>query len=151
MKLEKHQKIGIAITICIVLFMSVSHAISSAVYTANVSMRGRLREAGIFIYSDSNCTIRLAAIQWGTISPGASKDSTMYIYNNNTIPVRLSMLTSNWLPLEAQTYLTVSWNRENYTLPVRSSIDATITLSVSANVSGFEDFSFDITIMGIQD
>ena len=149
-KLEGRQKIGIAITVLLVLFVSISHVISSSTFFATTSTTGHLIQEGVSLYDDSDCTIPLLSIQWGTLNPGDSKNHTLYVYNNNTVSMRLNMSTSNWIPANASDYISLTWDREDYSLAAKSSIDATLTLSIAANVTGFVDFAFDITIRGTQ-
>ena len=64
--------------------------------------------------------------------------------------VVLGMTAGNWNPASASSYITLSWNRENYLLNSGSVVQAVLTLSVSSGVSGVTNFSFDIIITGIE-
>jgi hypothetical protein len=74
----------------------------------------------------------------------------VYVLNSGSVPVSLSMTTSNWVPSTASNYLTLAWNRQSYVLSVGSSVQAVLTLSVSSSVTSVTSFSFDITITGTE-
>jgi hypothetical protein len=57
------------------------------------------------------------------------------------------MTTSNRTPAETEQALTVSWNRQNTSLEANEIVNATITLTVSPQVSNsISTFGFAITI-----
>jgi hypothetical protein len=114
------------------------------------SNSGSISAIGVGVYSDSGCTTVLSSISWGTINPGASATYTVYVKNNGTIPVTLTMTTGTWNPATASSYITLSWNIQNYVLPAGSSVQALLTLNVSPSTNGFTSFTFDITITGTQ-
>ncbi len=128
--------VGLATT---VLALSTSHTFTN---TASI------KTVGLGVYSDSACTQKITTLSWGALSPGETKKQTVYIKNGGNIPLILSMTKGNWNPSTAASYITVSWNREGYTLPAGASTSAEITLTVSSSVSGITDFSFEITISG---
>jgi DeoR/GlpR family transcriptional regulator of sugar metabolism len=66
------------------------------------------------------------------------------------VAVKLSMTTNNWNPASALSYITLSWNSENYMLSGGSVVQAALTLSVSSTISGIANFSFDIIITGTE-
>ena len=112
---------------------------------------GTVTAVNVGVYSNSACTQNCTNINWGTLSPGASTTSTIYIKNTGTMPVTLSMATANWTPSNANTYLTLTWNRgTTYVLAVGSSVSATLTLRSSANAGNITTFSFDIVITGTE-
>jgi hypothetical protein len=114
------------------------------------SNSGSITAIGVGVYSNSGCTTVLSSINWGTISPGASANYTIYVENNGTIPVTLTMTTGNWNPATASNYITLSWNTQNYVLAAGSSVQALLTLNVSSSVNGIASFAFNITITGTQ-
>jgi type IV secretory pathway VirB10-like protein len=76
--------------------------------------------------------------------------STIYVKNNGTIPVVLTMTTGTWSPATASSYVSLSWDMQDYVLAAGSSVQAVLTLSISSSVSGLTSFTFDITITGTQ-
>jgi hypothetical protein len=100
------------------------------------------------IYSDSGCTTVLSSIPWGTLDPGSTATSTIYVRNEGNVPATLSVQASNWNPASAQSFFTLAWNRNGYVLAVGASVQAVLNLTVSSSISGITTFSFDITIAG---
>jgi hypothetical protein len=62
----------------------------------------------------------------------------------------LSLSNNTWIPVEASTYLTLTWNRENYLLANGVGISADLTLAVSPSFTNGTDFSVNVVIMGTQ-
>jgi hypothetical protein len=125
-------------------------ALGALVATRTVSNTGTINVIGISVYSDSSCTTVLSSISWGVLSPGAAATYTMYVKNNGTTPVTLTMAYGSWNPASAGSYITPSWDRQNYMLAASSSVAAVLTLNVLSNITGITSFSFDITITGTQ-
>ncbi|MEM1589553.1 MAG: hypothetical protein QXZ68_03170 [Candidatus Bathyarchaeia archaeon] len=118
--------------------------------TQRVQNSGNVRATiGLGVYSDQACTSPLSSINWGEVIPGQSYQKTIYLKNLGNVKVKLSMTTGNWTPSSANTYLTLTWNRENTMLDVGASISATFTLTVSSNAQGGQ-FSFDISIVATE-
>ncbi len=105
--------------------------------------------ANLGVYTDSACTSNCTAVSAGTLAPGSSKTYTVYVKNKGTAPMTLSMITSEWNPKVAHGPITLTWNRENYSLTAGDSIGATLTLAVSSSIdSSINSFSFNIAITG---
>lgn len=109
-----------------------------------------VKSVGVGVYSDSSCTQKVTSLNWNTLAPGDTKTQTVYVKNEGTTGILLSMTVGNWTPPGAANYMSVTWNRQNSSLSVGSSVSATITLSVSQNVTGVTDFAFEITIIGTE-
>lgn len=126
--------------------------ITSGALSANqtVPTGGTVTAVNVGVYSNSACTTNCTIIDWGTLAPGASTSKTVYVKNTGTVPVTLSMAPSNWAPSNANTYLTLTWNRAAYVLAPNTSIDAVFTLTASAGAGAIAKFNFDITITGTQ-
>jgi len=102
----------------------------------------------INVYSDSACTQNLTTINWGTIEAGSSTNQTIYVKNTGTGTLTLSLATSNWIPVEASSYLTIDWNKTGTHLSAGQSTSAILTLTVASNTTGVTTFSNTITIRG---
>lgn len=88
------------------------------------------------------------AVNWGVLEPGENATVTVYIRNQGDTPITGATLdTSSWSPAEAPDYMTVTWdfNRLGILYPGRQR-SADLTLEVSPQISGIEEFSFDITL-----
>ena len=93
------------------------------------------------------CTTALSSVSWGTLEPGANKQISCYIKNEGNTPITLGLETSNWNPLTAANYLTLTWNYNNQPINPTNSIAATLTLTVSPSITGITTFGFDISIV----
>lgn len=102
------------------------------------------------VYQNSNCTTVLSSVSWGTLNPGASTNSTMYLRNEGNVAVTLSIQAGNWTPSGAQNFLTLTWNRNSYVLQPNATVQAVLTLAVSSSITGITSFDFDITITAAQ-
>ncbi len=144
------QKITVGTVLAIAVMGMVASALSVLVATRTISNTGNMRGIGVGVYWDSGCTNVTSSISWGALDPGAVKSVTIYVRNEGSVTVKLSMTTNNWNPASASSYITLSWNRENYLLSPGSVAQAVLTLSVSSAISGVTNFSFDIIITGTE-
>jgi hypothetical protein len=116
--------------------------------TETISNVGSLKTIDIEAYWDANLTNRVNGINWGLLEPGGQKSFSIYLHNEGNSAVTLSESTSNWNPSAAATYLTLSWNYNGQTIEADKNLQVTLTLSVSANITGITNFSFDIIVVG---
>jgi len=114
--------------------------------TATVGGTGVVKSVGVGVYSDSNCTSPVSSINWGTAEPGTSVNKTVYIRDEGNAPITMSMQTQNWSPANASSYITLSWNYAGGSIQPGQVVTVTLTLSVSAGISGITNYSFDILI-----
>ena len=116
----------------------------------SVQSYGSVKAVNVGVYWDSSCTNTTSTVDWGMLSPGTSKNVTLYVRNEGNTAVKLSLTTQNWNPLSASNYMRLSWNREAQTVNLGSVLNATLTFSVLSNVTGITNFSFDIVIAGTE-
>jgi len=135
--------VGLGVVLSTVVF-----GILSASQTVQNS--GTITAVGVNVYSDNGCTQKLLRIDWGSLTLGTKKNFTAYVRNEGTVAVTLTMTTGNWSSQQASTYLKLTWNREGYKLSHQTTSQAVLTLSVPSNITGVDNFSFDITITGTQ-
>ncbi len=149
MKLTKKPSIAIIALTITALALSVTTA---ALLSSNqtVPLNGTINAVNLGVYSDSACTIPATTLTVGNINPGATATQTVWIKNTGNIPETLTMTTGNWSPSNANTYLTLSWNRQNTVLNAGASIQATLTLTAAANTGTLTTFSCDVTLTGTQ-
>jgi len=122
--------------------------VMSALTTSKtVGNTGTVKAIGVGVYWDQSCTQPVSTFDWGTLEPNSTKSISCYIRNEGNSPLTLSMSTSNWNPSNAQQYITLTWDKEGYSL-AGGVVKATFTLKISANIQGITSFSFDITIAG---
>lgn len=136
------------VTVAIIGMVASILAVLVASQTFNNS--ASIKTVGVGVYSDSTCTHKITSLYWGTLSPGETKIQTIYVKNEGTARILLSMSVGNWTPSTAANYISVAWNRDNSTLNAGNSVSADITLSVSQDITGIVDFTFEITIIGTE-
>ena len=115
-----------------------------------ISSTGSVTAINVGVYSDSACTNELTALDWGTISPGTSETITIYLKNTGNARITLSMTTTDWTPANAEGQIELTWDKENANLNPNQETAATLTLSVSENIDGITNFSFNVVITGTE-
>lgn len=145
------QKITVGTVLAIAVIATVT-GLAAALLVANqtISNTGNVKAVGVGVYWDSSCTDEVSSIDWGDLGPGETKDVTIYINNEGSVAVMLTMTNDNWNPASASSYITLTWNRENHVLNPGSVVEAVLTLLVSSDISGITNFSFDIIITGTE-
>lgn len=103
---------------------------------------------GLEVFWDVSCTEPVTSIDWGTLYPGGQSMATVYIRNSGSEGLTLSLMTEDWSPVEAETFITVTWDAEGVTLSPDSVKAAVITLNVNVGIYGVTDFSFDLVLSG---
>ena len=128
--------VGSAVTLAV---LNVQRAIPSS---------GMVVAVNVGVYSDAGCTLNLTSIDWGSVYPGGSVPRTIYVKNTGNAPITLSISTTSWNPTVAAGQINVAWDKENTVLNAGQSTSATLTLSVSQNVSGVTSFNMNIIVSG---
>ena len=136
-------------------FLAVSLALVSVVFVSGLlttsrtlSSSGTVEGIGVEVYWDSGCTQTVNSVDWGYAEPGDVVTRTVYVKNSGNTPMTLSMTYSDWDPVEAGDYLSLSWNREGATLDADEVAQAVLTLTVSDVITGITTYSFNIVIEG---
>lgn len=102
--------------------------------------------APIAVYYDPDCMVPASSIDWGTLYVGGSKDVTIYVRNEGSVPVTLSNSTT-WYSATASGYMTLNWNYKSQELAASSVMKIVLTLAVASDIPAtVKDFSFDLTI-----
>jgi hypothetical protein len=123
-----------------------------AVLTSSVRIQssGTLKAVNVSVYWDSGCTNATTTINWGILSPNTSKTATLYVRNDGNAVVNLTLTTQSWSPANASNYIGLNWNKEKTLVNPGSNVTAVLTLSVSSNITGITNFTFDIVITGTE-
>jgi len=140
--------LGTVMTIAIVGL--VASVLGVLVATQTFNNAAIIKTVGVGVYSDSACTQKVTSINWQTLVPGETKTITIYVKNEGSTRIALSMSVGNWTPSTAANYINVTWNRQDSSLDAGASFSATFILSVSQAISGITSFTFDITIVGTE-
>lgn len=109
---------------------------------------GSVKSINVEVYFDSLCTQVANSLDWGTPGPGDIVNKTVYIKNSGTAPVKLSLMTSSWTPVEAANYITLVWGSEGATVGAGQVLPVVLTLTVFNTITGITEFSFNIIIEG---
>ena len=105
---------------------------------------------GVGIYWNPTCTNITSAFIFGQINPGSNRTLTIYVKNECSSPVELSLETTNWAPSSSAQYICLEWNYTNQNLKVNEVIPIEITLTINASIYGITDFSFNTNIIASQ-
>ena len=138
---------GVAILLAILaMFVVVAFALQT--YMRQIPSTGTISAVGVNVFSDAACTQNVTSINWGLLAPGSLTNYQAYIKSASNVPITLTLGTDSWNPVNASTYITLSWSYAGTQLQPNASLPVTLTLTVSPSVSGFTSFSFNIDITG---
>ncbi|MCW3994911.1 MAG: hypothetical protein NWE98_02025 [Candidatus Bathyarchaeota archaeon] len=101
------------------------------------------------VVATANLGLNVNRIEWGTIYPNSTVTKTVIVTNLGTVPLTLKMNVEDWNPPLASKYIYVTWDRENEVLYRGESVTASISLTVSSQVTNVTDFSNQIKISGV--
>ena len=114
----------------------------------SIPTNGMVIGVNVGVFADASATQNATAISWGSMYPGESVNRTVFVKNTGNAPITLSMNTINWAPSGVNGSIAVAWNREGASLNAGQLVAATLTLSVSPNISGVTDFGVAIIVTG---
>ena len=138
----------IALTITALALTLTTAALLSTNQT--VPLTGTINAVNLGVYSDSGCSQTVTSLSVGTLNPGGTATQTVYIKNTGNVAETLTMTTNNWSPTNANSSLTLNWNRQNTILNAGVSTQATLTLTAASNTGTITTFSCDVTLTGTQ-
>jgi hypothetical protein len=156
LKPPKRTKSALTLIALMLITVTVSSLMTTQVLSAgqtsktlsNTGNIGTLQAVGVEIYTDASLTRKATSISWGTLSPGTQRTFSIYIRNEGNTLITLRQSVSDWNPSNAAAYMTLTWNYAGQTLGIGQGMQITLTLTVSTSISGINDFSFDIIIVG---
>jgi hypothetical protein len=111
---------------------------------------GRVKAFGVEVFNDQACTINATQINWGMVSPGETKNYTLYARNPGNVPITLTLATTGWQPANATLFITLSWTYNGSVIAPAAVIPLTFQLAVIPSISGIDNFSFTIIITGVE-
>ena len=146
--MKKKNAVFVAYVTCI--WLSAFAVVGSAllVYNAKISGQGTIKAVGIHVYKDPAATEPLTSADWGVFEPGESKTGPCYVKNDGNVPVALSFYVESWQPANASNFITLTWDYDGSGLAKGSIRQVTFTLTVSANITGIDNFSFEVWVIG---
>lgn len=122
---------------------------STTFYSTSIRNVGAVKTLGVGVYWDENCSRPVTAIEWGLIDPGSAKNVTIYVVNEGKVPVTINFKTENWDPADARSYMNLTWNYSGDQILPNEKLEVLLTLTVSADIDGISNFSFDIVITAV--
>ena len=110
-----------------------------------VTVTGEVKAVGVGIYWDSNCKEKVTFIDWGIVEPGSITYEMVYVQNEGNVNSAMYLLTENWSPPEAETFITLDWNYTDNLLEPNEIIGVDFILQIT-NITDIASFSFDIVV-----
>jgi len=133
------------------ILASVEYTLGLLSSSVRLNSSGVVTSVNLAVYWDSACTNQVTSIDWGMISPGESKSVQVYVKNMGNVPITLSFSTESWNPAGASSYITLTWDYASGTkIQPNNVLKVTLTLTVSSNIQGITNFSFNIVITGTE-
>ena len=144
------QKFSIGLIIAFIASGIIITTITTGLLTGSqiVPLSGTITTVNVGVYKDIGCTTNCTTLNVGTILSGETSEQIVYIKNTGTTPVTISMNVNNWNPTNANSYLSLSWNREDTILDPAETIQATLTLTTTENADDLSSFGCDLTFIG---
>ena len=100
----------------------------------------------IGIYWDAKATLPVSTINWGNVSIGSEKDTTVYVKNLGLNALILSMNTSAWNPSTVYLKMYLCWDYNLKQVQPGGIVKVTLRLFVTPRVTGVKNFSFNINV-----
>lgn len=133
----------------IILLITLLSAYGTYLFYTQLQSGGTIKPVGnIKIYWDIDKTNEATFIDWGTLEPDEVVNKTLYIWNNSTIQLIHNMNITNWNPSNTGEFIYLTWNREGYISGPNELFDATLTLTISPNITNITSFAMNINIYG---
>ena len=147
---NKEYLLGVALLVALITMSLslVAQGFSAMQTTKAFSNTGTLKKIGVGIYTNSLCNNPVSSLSWGLIEPNCNQYLTAYVKNEGNSPTTISLHSSNWNPLNAESYVSITWNYDGEILDPEESIRVTFILTVSPNVEEISTFNFDVIIVG---
>lgn len=130
------------------LFIGATMTYAVMQWTRKIPTVATLKLMGVGVYKDVNFTVPVSEIDWGIVEHGETKNFSAYIKNESNVPITLTMHTEDWIPANASSFISFSWDYSGSEILVDGSIPVTFVLNVDPTTAGIDSFSFTIVIVG---
>lgn len=139
------------IIVTVVLSAVVVTGVSKNNNSKRVKSSGKIKAVNVEVFWDSRCRPRdkVTEVDWGGLGPDDSMSKKIYIKHNSQSNLILSVSSSDWNPVEAGNYLTLTCDKEGVIMGNQEVVEAILILTVSNEISGISNFSLNIVIEGI--
>jgi len=128
---------ALALTLVAAGILTTSHKISNHV---------TLKAIGIDVFQDPQCTVDLTTLDWGLVDPGQTYYRTAFCKNTKNVPVTMVLSAQDFSPSTAEQYIKYAWNYSGQTLSSGQVIPVQFSLTIAANITGIETFSFTAVV-----
>ena len=88
--METRKTVVVAATVLAVMLMMVS-VLAFLQSSRTISSHGTIRGVNVGIFQDSGCSQQLVSVDWGTLDNGTSSVKTVYVKNEGTVNMILSL------------------------------------------------------------
>jgi len=112
---------------------------------SNIRNTGRIRTVGIDVFEDYNKTVPCVELDWGFVAPGDTVNRIVWVVNPGNAAAVLRFNTSDYVPAGTINYTSLVWTGDGATAFPNVILETTFMLHVFSNVSGIDEFSFNIT------
>lgn len=152
MAIQKKTAIAAFVIASIMMVAGVLALLSS---TKTIPTSGTINSFNVGVYQ-SDLVTPITSITFSAIIPGGTTTATIYVKNNAAATdMMLNMTVGAWssTPTNSTNVVSMSWDREGYTLTHGSSVQATITLTAADNAETRAGLTFtgvNINIVGTQ-
>ncbi len=103
-----------------------------------------VKSVDIGVYWDSACERPVNIINWGVIEAGQKKTMVVYVRNEGTWDLDLSIWAANWSPAEAETFMNFSSSYQGQPIEVGDTVSISLVLSASSEIRDVASFGFDM-------
>ncbi len=116
-----------------------------------IPSNGTIVGINLGVYLDAPCINQVFAINWTAVNPGSFVTQQVYVVNKGTTDMTVSLSNGTWTPVEANEYLTLTWNLGTSTVVhpgVGNATLATLTLTADALYTNGTTFNGNVIISG---
>jgi len=105
----------------------------SKILNLSIPSLGTIKTLGVEAYWDRNLTNKTETIKWGTIWPGSSHNTSLYIRSVSNVETTLILNATNWSPTNLSDYMNLTWNYNGTAIHPEEIIEVTLTLSAPSS------------------
>ena len=131
--------VGIVAAISLAIVVMTTAALQSQ---PKIPATGKIRTVDIAVFSDPTCFVQLTSIDWGLISPGETKNLTIYVKSLSTVDAVLFLGSEDWVPSHSASFIQLSWNRAGTAIKAGEVVSALVSLRVDPAIQNVASFSF---------
>lgn len=144
--------VGKVVGVVLVLIVSAACVLATLAVTQSVQYQiasvHNVVNMGTLSASDG-LILSTESLDWGEVYPDSNVTKPLSVTNIMNAPCQLYLTTSGWVPANASDFMTLTWNYNGAAVDVDETVDLVLTLTISAEVEGITDFSFNTTITGV--